>query len=159
MSYFSAHDELATDLATALRAGHLLSQRGRSTWENIELGSVRYRIGGRPDVFSILNTGNPDCLAPMVHEVKVTRADFKRDMRAGKWRRYDAYCEKMYFACPEGLIRPGELPPGVGLVTRGSRGWTIVRGAKATPWVLTHRDLCALIIKKQHLTPLQSKRN
>ncbi len=46
-------------------------------------------------------------------EIKVSRADFLGDK---KWRGYLPYCEKFYFACPIGLIRPEELEPGIGLL-------------------------------------------
>ena len=51
--------------------------------------------------------------APCGVEIKVSRADFKADK---KWREYLPYCEKFYFACPVGLIKPEELEKEVGLI-------------------------------------------
>lgn len=47
------------------------------------------------------------------YEIKVSRSDFKRDE---KWRDYLKYCSYFYFVTPQGLIKPGELPPEVGLI-------------------------------------------
>lgn len=47
------------------------------------------------------------------YEVKVDRQDFLRD---DKWPGYRQYCHYLYFACPVGLIEPGELPDDVGLI-------------------------------------------
>ena len=46
-------------------------------------------------------------------EIKVSRGDFLADK---KWQHYLPYCEKFYFACPEGLIQDSEISEGVGLI-------------------------------------------
>ena len=46
-------------------------------------------------------------------EIKVSRGDFRSD---GKWTEYLKYCNRFFFACPPGIVKPDELPPGVGLV-------------------------------------------
>lgn len=47
------------------------------------------------------------------YEVKVDRGDFMRDQ---KWPGYMQHCHEFYFACPQGLIQPDELPKEVGLI-------------------------------------------
>jgi hypothetical protein len=47
------------------------------------------------------------------YEIKVSRNDFVRD---DKWKQYMDYCNLFYFVAPQGIIEPGELPDGVGLV-------------------------------------------
>lgn len=47
------------------------------------------------------------------YEVKVDRNDFLRD---DKWPGYKDYCNRLYFACPHGLIDKGELSDDVGLI-------------------------------------------
>ena len=47
------------------------------------------------------------------YEIKVSRGDFIRD---DKWMQYMDYCNLFYFAAPQGVIQPGELPDNVGLV-------------------------------------------
>lgn len=46
------------------------------------------------------------------YEVKSNRADFMADT---KWPGYKAYCNQLSFACPEGVIKPEELPDEIGL--------------------------------------------
>jgi len=47
------------------------------------------------------------------YEIKVSRSDFLGD---DKWEEYLPYCEYFFFACPKGMIKPDELPDGIGLV-------------------------------------------
>ena len=51
--------------------------------------------------------------AIFAYEIKVSRSDFIRD---DKWLQYMDYCNLFYFAAPQGIIEPGELPDNVGLV-------------------------------------------
>jgi hypothetical protein len=46
-------------------------------------------------------------------EFKSSRQDFMRDK---KWPKYLDWCSTLTFVCPEGVIKKGELPKGVGLV-------------------------------------------
>ena len=48
-----------------------------------------------------------------IFEVKVNRSDFLRD---SKWSDYRNYCNRLYLACPEGLIKLEEVPSDVGLL-------------------------------------------
>jgi len=53
------------------------------------------------------------------YEIKVSRQDFLHD---NKWPQYLDYCKEFYFACPRGVIDPGELPAEAGLlVLSGTR--------------------------------------
>jgi len=45
-------------------------------------------------------------------EVKSSRADFLSDH---KWEKYLPYATHFYFAAPQGMIKPDELPPNIGL--------------------------------------------
>lgn len=47
------------------------------------------------------------------YEIKVDRQDFLRDE---KWMGYKAYCNRLSFVCPRGLIEPEELPDDIGLI-------------------------------------------
>ncbi|MBT2587970.1 hypothetical protein [Arthrobacter sp. ISL-95] len=47
-------------------------------------------------------------------EIKVTRADFKRDTHE-KRRAWQAHTRRFIYATPAGLINPSEVPPGCGL--------------------------------------------
>lgn len=77
----------------------------RSTW----------RIA-RPDVFSIRNTTLEAYLHPIVHEVKVSRADLLSDLRhAAKRQSYQWLCSECHYVFPAGLADPEEVPEGFGV--------------------------------------------
>jgi hypothetical protein len=47
------------------------------------------------------------------YEVKVSRSDFLQDE---KWPSYLTCCNQFYFVCPDGLIKPTEIPGNIGLI-------------------------------------------
>ena len=47
------------------------------------------------------------------YEIKVSRGDFLQDQ---KWRGYLPYCNEFYFVCPKDMIKPTEIPDGIGLI-------------------------------------------
>jgi len=119
------HDELATDLATHLRASSEVM-----TFENLQMGQSG---SPRPDVLTIAKTYTK--LDVRAYEVKISRSDFRSDTTAGKWRGYLAFASSVTFAVPAGLIDKAEVPPQCGLIVRGENGtWRHVR--KPQPQVL-----------------------
>jgi hypothetical protein len=62
------------------------------------------------------------------YEVKVTRGDFLSDE---KWEHYLPLCNCFYFVCPPGVIDPGELPDGVGLLCAARTGTRLYTRRKA----------------------------
>lgn len=70
----------------------------------------------RPDVFSVRRTSVEDYLQPMVHEVKVSRADLLSDLRhAAKRESYRwLSCETCY-VLPAGVAEPQEIPEELGV--------------------------------------------
>lgn len=82
---FSAHEALVEQVAQAM------SRAGRIAWRNLSLRAqvpgddddkpLRWCIA-RPDVFSIRNTSVATYVDPIVHEVKVRRADLLSDLRS-----------------------------------------------------------------------------
>lgn len=110
---FDKHNTLATRLA------RYLQDRNRITWENIELTALfdnRSRPC-RPDVFSMMCTYKATKLHPFIHEVKVSRTDFLNEVKnTKKLSLYSQLAERVFFACPEGLISKKEVPEGYGLI-------------------------------------------
>lgn len=47
------------------------------------------------------------------YEVKVNRQDFLRDE---KWPKYVAYCHRFSFVSPRDIVKPEDLPDGIGLI-------------------------------------------
>ncbi|MCZ2496897.1 hypothetical protein GN316_09020 [Xylophilus sp. Kf1] len=79
----SAHEALEEQVARNMQ------RAGRIVWRGL---SLRARVTGcdpdpdrwciaKPDVFSVRNTSVEDYLAPVVHEIKVRRADLLSDLR------------------------------------------------------------------------------
>jgi hypothetical protein len=140
----SAHDQLATRVAVHLMArGRIvwreLSLRARTAtndppataaasmtdeaqWLDDETfsqpphqGKAPWRVA-RPDVFSVRRTSVEDYLQPMVHEVKVSRADLLSDLRhAAKRESYQWLSCETYYVLPAGVAEPHEIPEAFGV--------------------------------------------
>ena len=146
-----ARAERAPHHELGARLGAWLREQGRLVWENIEF-RVDTDNGGRlarPDVFSLLATHNEKRIAPTVHEVKVSRADFLSDLRHPvKLAAYRAIASHIYFACPEGLIRREELPAGYGLLYERADGtWSTVKRPRKSAVQLSTWHWMNLLLK------------
>jgi hypothetical protein len=77
--------------------------------------TYRWRLT-RPDLFSVRRTSNPAYLQPMVHEVKVSRADLLSDLRhTAKRSSYQWLCSECHYVFPQGVAQPQELPEELGV--------------------------------------------
>ena len=75
----------------------------------------RWRLA-RPDLFSIRRTSNPNYLHPVVHEIKVSRADLLSDLRhTAKRSAYQWLASECHYVFPHGLAEPQELPDELGV--------------------------------------------
>jgi hypothetical protein len=74
-----------------------------------------------PDVFSIRHTTREDLVEPVVHEIKVRRADFLSDLRsADKRAAYLALSSQCWYVLKAGIAEPEEVPAECGvMVVRG----------------------------------------
>jgi hypothetical protein len=78
-------------------------------------GKTSWRMA-RPDVFSVRHTSVEDYLQPMVHEVKVSRADLLSDLRhAAKRESYQWLSCETYYVFPAGVAEPEEVPQEFGV--------------------------------------------
>ena len=140
----SAHDQLAARVAANLMtAGRIvwreLSLRARITthdsppagaalmtdealWLDDETISQQHHEGkaswrmARPDVFSVRRTSVEEFLQPMIHEVKVSRADLLSDLRhAAKRESYQWLSCETYYVLPAGVAEPHEIPEAFGV--------------------------------------------
>lgn len=144
----SPHDLFASDLARYLKT---CGPKRRLTWENITFncGDGADAYSCRPDVFSIVPALDPHRCRPWTCEVKVSRADFLSDIRSEKWKRYRRFSARIWFAAPQGIVRPDELPDGLGLIEFRNPAWVPVVQAKFNKgWELSGRDLMRLILGK-----------
>lgn len=110
------HDDLAHDLAM-----HVLSTK-RLVWCDMQLGPVG---SPRPDVYALDKSfAHPRAIT---YECKVSVADFRADVTAGKWQHYLGFSSGVYFAAPAGLLKREDVPKGCGLIVRGEEGWRTLR--------------------------------
>jgi hypothetical protein len=112
------HDDLQHDLAD-----HLRGAGDRIIWENMQLGPSG---SPRPDVFSMPKSYSKFC--PLAYEIKISTADFRRDVTSGKWQSYLKFASGVIFAVPAGLVTKEDIPKGCGLIVRHENVW---RAAKA----------------------------
>jgi hypothetical protein len=86
-------------------ASHQLHHQGKASWRM-----------ARPDVFSVRRTSVEEYLQPMVHEVKVSRADLLSDLRhAAKRESYQWLSCETYYVLPAGVAEPHEIPEAFGV--------------------------------------------
>ncbi|MRD46442.1 hypothetical protein GHT07_04090 [Caenimonas koreensis DSM 17982] len=127
---FSAHEALVERVAQAM------TRAGRITWRGLSLRAqvphddeakpLRWCIA-RPDVFSIRNTSVANYVEPIVHEVKVRRADLLGDLKnESKRASYLDLGECWYVLGNDAkgrcIARPEEVPAECGvMVVEGER--------------------------------------
>ena len=93
-SAMSAHEALVERVAQEMGRAGRIAWRGLSLRAQIpcdEAGKPLRWCIARPDVFSIRNTSVEEYAEPLVHEVKVRRADLLSDLRQGAKRA--SYCD------------------------------------------------------------------
>lgn len=159
----SPHHELGGRLAQWLQG-----QR-RLTWEGVEfrarVPAVYERAAAmglevpepsgalfllpRPDVYSVVQTFYPERISPLVHEVKVSRADFLADVaKPLKRLAYACIADAVHYVMPAGLVEPHEVPANCGLIVEVAPGEfkTLVR-AKKQRVAMTPENFMNLVIK------------
>jgi hypothetical protein len=132
-----AHDGLVDRIVqTMLRDGRLvwtnLNLRAKVTLEGQEDGKWKYC---KPDVFSIRNSSKQDYLEPIVHEIKVSRADLLGDLKRPEKRQ--AYLElggQCWYvlgrdAKKRPIAEPDEVPKECGLMQVVNGGVEVLRQA------------------------------
>ncbi|GAB4071732.1 hypothetical protein KHC28_00315 [Ancylobacter sonchi] len=80
-------------------------------------------------------------------EIKVSRADWKREREEPeKAQALMRFCNRWYLACPDGLVKPDELPVSWGLLTvKDGKARTKVQAPKLEPEPLTSGFVMAIL--------------
>lgn len=121
-----AHEQLVERIALEM------TRAGRIAWRGL---SLRAKVGddwvmAMPDVFSIRHTTVEDYLEPVVHEIKVRRADLLSDLkREGKRAAYLQLCGECWYVIREGIAEPQEIPPECGVLIAREGGLDVARPA------------------------------
>jgi DNA-binding MarR family transcriptional regulator len=101
------------------RVAREMTRAGRIAWRGLAL---RAKVGeswamAMPDVYSIRNTTVEDYLEPVVHEIKVHRADLLADLkRETKRAAYLQLGGECWYVIREGIARADEIPPECGVM-------------------------------------------
>jgi hypothetical protein len=134
-----AKNRAARDAHEALveRVAREMQRAGRVVWRGLSLraplpaadGGTTWAVA-MPDVFSIRHTTVEDYAEPVVHEIKVRRADLLADLRrAEKGAAYAALASQCWYVLKGGIARADEVPPAYGVMLAGDGGLEVARPA------------------------------
>jgi hypothetical protein len=125
----SAHEELVGRVAREMqRAGRIVS-RGLNL-RAPPVGETRSWPMVMPDVFSIRHTHVEDYVEPIVHEIKVNRADLLSDLRnEAKRESYRALSSQCWYVLKAGIGQPEEIPPAYGVMLASDAALEVARPA------------------------------
>lgn len=135
------HELLVAQVAAAMQ------HAGRLTWRRL---SLRAFVDGnwvisQPDVFSIRNTTVEAYAEPVVHEIKVRRADLLSDLRRpGKGAGYLGCATQCWYVLKEGIAEPQEIPPAFGVLIAAGGRIDVARPAPHRPMTLPFSTWMAL---------------
>lgn len=113
-----AHEDLVARVAREMQ------RAGRVVWRGLSLraplagddGTTRWAMA-MPDVYSLRHTTVEDYVEPIVHEVKVRRADLLGDLRQGDKRAaYLALASQCWYVLQAGIGEAAEVPPECGVL-------------------------------------------
>jgi hypothetical protein len=125
----SAHEALVDRVAVAM------CRSGRLVWRGLSLRAPPVAASGAwglvmPDVYSIRHTTREDQVAPIVHEIKVSRADLQSDLRnAAKRESYRALSSECWYVLKAGIGQPEEIPAAYGVMLATEHGLDVARPA------------------------------
>ena len=114
------------------RVAREMTRAGRIAWRGL---SLRAKVGdawamAMPDVFSIRHTTVEAYLEPVVHEVKVHRADLLGDLRQpAKRAAYLQMAGECWYVIRAGIARPDEIPPECGVLVATDAALDVARPA------------------------------
>jgi hypothetical protein len=127
-----AHEALIGRVAIAMQ------RAGRIVWRGL---SLRVRVGddslgtgqwvvARPDLFSVRHTSVEDYLEPVVHEIKVRRADLLGDLRRpAKGEAYRQMGRECWYVLAEGIGDAADVPADYGVMIERAGALEIARSA------------------------------
>jgi hypothetical protein len=126
------------------RVAREMTRAGRIAWRGLGLrarvpaaeheGDDGAWVIAMPDVFSIRNTTVEAYVEPIVHEVKVRRADLLADLkRPAKRAAYLQVSSECWYVLKDGIARPEEIPPECGVLVARGLALEVARPAPKRP--------------------------
>lgn len=134
------------------RVAREMQRAGRIVWRGVSLraalpgddGATRWPTA-MPDVYSIRNTTLEERAHPVVHEIKVRRADLLSDLRRpDKGAAYLAIASECWYVLKEGIAHVEEVPAQFGVVMAGPDGLRVERAAPHRPMGVSFNTWIAL---------------
>lgn len=123
---FDAHEALVERIARHASAAGRLVYRGLTLRGSVGAG---WKLC-RPDVFSLRYSSVAAYTEPVIHEVKVRRADLLADLRnPDKRAAYHALSSALYYVLPDGLAKPEEIPDDCGVLLATTQGLVMARAS------------------------------
>lgn len=123
---FSTHQALVARVVIEM------ARAGRVVWTRLAL---RAKVGdawvmAKPDVFSIRQTTLEAYVEPVVHEVKLSRADLLADLRReAKGSAYCALASQCWYVLREGIADESDVPPAYGVMLARTAAFEVLRPA------------------------------
>lgn len=126
-----AHEALVERVAREMQGA------GRVVWRGLSLraplpaddGSTTWAMA-MPDVYSIRHTTVEDYTQPVVHEIKVSRADLLSDLRnAAKGAAYLGLSSQCWYVLKRGIATVDEVPAAFGVMFADAAGLEVIRPA------------------------------
>lgn len=124
-----AHEALVARVALEMQ------RAGRIAWRGVRLRAPPSVEGGKwtmamPDVFSIRHTTVEDYVEPIVHEIKVRRADLLSDLRhEAKRAAYLGVSSQCWYVLLAGIGQPEEVPLEYGVLLAHDTALEVARAA------------------------------
>jgi len=112
-----------------------MQRAGRIVWRGLTLRAPPPAEGAAwalamPDVYSIRHTTVEDYVEPVVHEIKVRRADLLSDLRhEAKREAYRALASQCWYVIEAGIGQPEEIPAVYGVMVASAAGLQVARPA------------------------------
>jgi hypothetical protein len=118
-----------------------MQRAGRVVWRGLSLRAPQLGDDGvmtwaiaMPDVFSIRHTTVEDYVEPIVHEIKVRRADLLGDVRReAKRAAYLALSSQCWYVLKAGIGGPDDVPPECGVMLAHEGVLEVARPAPKRP--------------------------
>ncbi|MBL8328018.1 MAG: hypothetical protein JNJ71_04135 [Rubrivivax sp.] len=126
-----AHEALVARVALEMQRGGRVVWRGLSLRAPVagESGATDW-VMAMPDVFSIRYTTLEDAVEPIVHEIKVRRADLQSDLRQARKREaYLALGSQCWYVLKAGIAQAEEVPAECGVMFAHENGLEVARPA------------------------------
>ena len=125
-----AHEVLVERVAREMQRAGRIVWRGLSLRAQVGAGDEARWAVAMPDVFSIRHTTVEAYVEPIVHEVKVQRADLLSDLRhEAKRAAYLQLGGECWYVIRDGIAWPDEIPPECGVLVAGDSALQVARPA------------------------------